>query len=105
MAGEVRRARLVVQHSEPMTAPTTYEIVIKGRASARFLRPLLHDFSVDHTTAGVTRLIGEVRDAAHLHGVVAHLTSVNAELISIGPLAATPPTNLPPQDNGTSNNA
>ena len=70
-----------------MTAPTTYEIVIKGRASARFLRPLLHDFSVDHSLEGVTRLIGVVRDAAHLHGVVAHLTSVNVELISIAPLA------------------
>ncbi len=69
-----------------MTEPTTYEIVIKGRASTRFLRPLLDDFSFDHNTDGVTRLIGEVRDAAHLHGVVAHLTSVNAELISIAPL-------------------
>jgi hypothetical protein len=69
-----------------MTEPTNYEIVIRGRASARFLRPLLHDFTVDHDTEGVTRLTGQVRDAAHLHGVVAHLTSVNAELISIAPL-------------------
>ncbi|MCU1399880.1 MAG: hypothetical protein JWN62_2989 [Acidimicrobiales bacterium] len=69
-----------------MTATTTYEIVIKGRATARFLRPLLDDFTVDHTQVGVTRLIGDVRDAAHLHGVVAHLTAVGAELISIGPI-------------------
>jgi len=80
-----------------MTEPTTYEIVIKGRASARFLRPLLDDFSADHTSDGVTRLIGEVRDAAHLHGVVAHLTSVNAELISIAPLLP-PPAAPPPTD-------
>jgi hypothetical protein len=80
-----------------MTAPTTYEIVIKGRASARFLRPLLDDFTVDHTVEGVTRLTGEVRDAAHLHGVVAHLTSVNAELISIAPLASSPATPTAPQ--------
>jgi hypothetical protein len=66
--------------------PTSYEIVIKGRAGARLLRPLLDDFTFDHTVQGVTRLIGEVRDAAHLHGVVTYLTSVNVELISIAPL-------------------
>jgi hypothetical protein len=87
-----------------MTTPTTYEIVIKGRASARFLRPLLHDFSVDHTVEGVTRLIGEVRDAAHLHGVVAHLTSVNVELISIAPVAA-PISHLSTTTNESSNNS
>lgn len=92
-----------------MYEPTTYEIVIKGRASVRFLRPLLDDFAVDHPDEGVTRLTGEVRDAAHLHGVVAHLTSVNVELISIAPLAAaaTPPLTitLPPNTYGTSNNS
>ncbi|HSB88316.1 MAG TPA: hypothetical protein VLD86_18515 [Ilumatobacteraceae bacterium] len=70
-----------------MFVPTTYEIVVRGRANARLLRPLLDDFSFDHTVEGVTRLIGEVRDAAHLHGVVTHLTSVNVELVSIAPLA------------------
>jgi hypothetical protein len=33
----------------------------------------------------MTRLIGAICDPAHLHGVVAHLTSVNAELISVTP--------------------
>ncbi len=72
-----------------MTTATTYEIVIKGRASTRFLRPLIDDFAIDHSVDGVTRVTGEVRDAAHLHGIVAHLTSVGAELISIGPLSPT----------------
>ena len=71
-----------------MTRTTTYEIVIKGRATERFLRPLLDDFSIDHYLDGVTHLTGDVRDAAHLHGIVAHLTSVGAELISIAPLTA-----------------
>ena len=66
-----------------MSEPTTFEIVISGRASARLLRPLLDDFTIDHSSEGNTRLVGVVRDAAHLHGVVAHLTSVNVELISI----------------------
>ena len=78
-----------------MFEQTTYEIVIRGRASARILHPLLDDFVCDHTNNGVTRLIGEVHDSAHLHGVVAHLTSMNAELISIGPVG--PPSAAPDQ--------
>jgi hypothetical protein len=69
-----------------MSEPTTFEIVIKGRASARLLRPLLDDFTFHHCDDGTTRLVGVVRDAAHLHGVVSHLTSVNVELISIAPV-------------------
>jgi hypothetical protein len=66
--------------------PTTYEIVLRGRASARLLRPVLDDFAVDHTVDGFTRLVGVIADAAHLHGVVSHLTSVNVELISVAPI-------------------
>jgi hypothetical protein len=71
-----------------MTAPTTYEIVLRGRIGTRLLQPLVDDFTIDRAQHGVTRLLGEVQDAAHLHGVVAHLTSVHIELISIGPLDA-----------------
>ena len=69
-----------------MSEPTTFEIVMRGRASARLLRPLLDDFTFDHPSDGNTRLVGVVRDSAHLHGVVSHLTSVNVELISIMPV-------------------
>jgi hypothetical protein len=69
-----------------MSEPTTFEIVIRGRANARLLRPLLDDFALSHTGDGNTRLVGVVRDASHLHGVVAHLTAVNVELISIVPV-------------------
>ncbi len=69
-----------------MPEPTTYEIVIRGRASARLLRPLVDDFTVDHAD-GVTRLVGAIGDPAHLHGVLAHLTSVHAEVLSVAPLA------------------
>jgi len=69
-----------------MSEPTTCEIVLRGRANARLLRPLLDDFTFDHPSDGNTHLTGLVRDAAHLHGVVAHLTSVNVELISIMPV-------------------
>ncbi len=69
-----------------MSEPTTYEIVLRGRASAHLLRPLVDDFTVDHGREGVTRLVGDIGDAAHLHGVLAHLTSVCAEVISIAPV-------------------
>ncbi|AWS44006.1 hypothetical protein [Streptosporangium sp. 'caverna'] len=69
-----------------MRQPTTYEIVIRGRVGARLLRPLLDDFTIDHASHGVTRLVGDIGDASHLHGVMAHLTSVNIEVISIAPL-------------------
>ncbi|MBK5223677.1 MAG: hypothetical protein JJE52_12575 [Acidimicrobiia bacterium] len=68
-----------------MSEPTTYEIVIRGRASARLLLPLLDDFTFDHSGDGATRLVGRIVDASHLHGIVAHLASVNAEVISIAP--------------------
>ncbi len=70
-----------------MPATTTYEIVVRGRPSARLLRPLLDDFTFDHSGFGVTRLVGEVRDSSHLHGVLAHLTSVNVDVISMAPTA------------------
>lgn len=68
-----------------MHQPTTYEIVLRGRVTERLLRPLVDDFTVDHPEAGRSRLIGVIRDPAHLHGVMAHLTAVGIEVISLGP--------------------
>lgn len=78
-----------------MPGPTTYEIVLRGRPSARLLRPLLDAFTFDHASDGVTRLVGEIGDRSHLHGVLAHLTSVDVEVVSIGP-APTPTSNGAP---------
>lgn len=69
-----------------MPATTTYEIVLRGRPSARLLRPLLDTFTFDHGCDGVTRLIGEIGDRSHLHGVLAHLSSVNVDVVSIAPV-------------------
>jgi len=70
-----------------MSEPTTYEILLRGRPSTRLLRPLLDEFTVeapmDNATGAATRLVGDICDPAHLNGVVAHLTSVNVEIVSI----------------------
>jgi hypothetical protein len=73
-----------------MSDPTTYEIVIRGRASTRLLRPFLDDFTVSHAGDGCTHLVGAITDASQLHGVLAHLTSVNTEVVSITPLHQPP---------------
>lgn len=70
-----------------MDAPTAYEIVLQGPVADRRLAPLLDDFVVDRPQPGRTRLVGIVRDAAHLHGVLVHLTSVAAEVVSVNALS------------------
>lgn len=76
-----------------MSTPTSYEIVLRGRPGTRLLQPFVDDFTiatgveaeVGHPTDVVTRLIGDICDPAHLNGILAHLTSVNVEIISIAP--------------------
>jgi len=67
----------------------THEIVLRGRLGLRVLGPFQDDFTIDHDQAGLTRLVGSVRDPSHLHGLVAYLASINAELISITPVTST----------------
>ncbi len=69
-----------------MKEPILYQIVIRGRAGKRLLWPLLDDFTVDHPDPQSTRLVGEITDPAHLHGVLHHLTSVAAEVVSMTPI-------------------
>jgi len=86
-----------------MAEPTTYEIVIRGHLGPRLLRPLLDDFVLDRPAEGTTRLTGTIVDPAHLHGVLAHLTAVAVEVVSIGP--AQQPTRQPSQPNPGSGSA
>ena len=68
-----------------MHEPITYEIVIRGQASERILARLRDDFSIDATAGGHTRLVGGIRDPAHLHGVVTHLTSLAIDIVILTP--------------------
>ena len=72
----------------PSSSATSYEIVTEGRAIAGLLPPLLDDFSFsfDSTESRVTRSTGEIPTQAHLHGVMAYLTTVGVELISVSPV-------------------
>lgn len=72
-----------------MTEPTTYEVALRGNVGVRSLRPLLDDFRITESEPGVTRLVGVVRDPSHLHGLVAHLTSMGVELLAIAPTDST----------------
>lgn len=65
------------------TGPTRYEIEIGGHAADRVLRPAIDDFAVELTEAGITRLVGEIRDPSHLHGLLAHFTSLNVEVVAL----------------------
>ena len=67
----------------------THEIVLGGRLDPRWLGPFADEFVVADSPAGTTRIRGTVRDASHLHGLVAYLASINAELISITPVDPT----------------
>jgi len=67
----------------------THEIVLRGRLGSRLLGPFMDDFIINFDEAGHTRLLGTVRDSSHLHGLVAYLASINAELISITPVILT----------------
>ncbi len=66
-----------------MHRPARYEIEIRGRASARILRPVIDDFAIEGTDHGTTRLIGDVRDASHLNGLLAHFTSINVDVVGL----------------------
>lgn len=74
-----------------MPEPVDYLIVIRGRAGERLLRPLVDDFTISHV-GGRTHLTGPIRDPAHLHGVLSHLTSVAVELVSVAPVDPGDPT-------------
>lgn len=60
-----------------------YEIELRGRATDRVLRPIVDDFSIEHTTRGTTRLVGVIRDPSHLNGVLAHFTSLNVDVVLV----------------------
>jgi len=80
-----------------MNEPVHYEIVINGNASERLLGALRDDFAIEATDAGTTRMTGAIRDAAHLHGVITHMTSLAIEIVSLARLGPDllQPTNPP----------
>lgn len=63
--------------------PHRHQIEILGRATERILRPVTDEFTIDTTPAGNTILTGTIRDPSHLHGLLAHFTSMNAEVVSL----------------------
>lgn len=68
---------------EGMPQPHRYEIEIRGRATDGVLRPVIDEFRIEPDDIGVTRLTGEVRDPAHLNGILTHFTAMNIEVIAL----------------------
>ncbi len=68
-----------------MTESTTYEIALRGNVGARSLRPLVDDFRITESEPGITRLVGVIRDSSQMHGLVAHLSSMGLDILSIVP--------------------
>lgn len=66
-----------------MPRPARYEIEIRGRANERILRPAVDDFTIEATDHGTTRLVGDIRDASHLNGLLAHFTSLNVDIVGL----------------------
>lgn len=79
-----------MDHMSEHTGSARYEIEIGGHASGRVLRPVIDEFTVELTSAGTTRLVGDVRDSSHLNGLLAHFTSLNVEMIGLRRLDRTP---------------
>lgn len=72
-----------------MAEPTNYEIALRGNVGVRSLRPLIDDFKITESEPGTTRLVGVIRDSSQMHGLVVHLASAGADIVSINP-ATTP---------------
>lgn len=70
-----------------MTVGAAYRVEVRGRVSDAMLGPYADEFVVARTPA-TTALTGAVRDAAHLNGIVTHLTSLGLDLVSVTELAA-----------------
>ncbi len=75
-----------------MPRPSRYEIEIRGRATERILRPVVDDFQIDVTGHGTTRLVGDIRDASHLNGLLAHFTSMNVDVVGLRRIDSPDPT-------------
>lgn len=66
-----------------MSESTRYVIEIRGRATERVLRPALDDFHIEPTDVGTTLLVGEIRDASQLNGLLGHFTSMNVDVVEL----------------------
>lgn len=66
-----------------MSQPTRYEIEIRGRATHRVLRPAIDDFRIEATDVGTTRLVGDIHDASHLNGLLAHFAAMNVDIVEL----------------------
>ena len=66
--------------------PSTYRIVLRGRLSERF-ESAFEGMALE-AAPNQTVLIGEVRDQAHLYGLLDRLRDYGIELVAVEPAGA-----------------
>ncbi len=66
-----------------------YEIELRGHLGRRALRPVIDDFDIDTNDDGNTVLVGDVGDASHLNGLLAHFTSMNVDVLALNQIPQT----------------
>jgi hypothetical protein len=67
-----------------MTAGRSYELVVRGELGDRF--GVLFEGMRIARADGTTVLTGEVRDQAHLHGLIERISQLGIELVSVNPI-------------------
>jgi hypothetical protein len=67
-----------------MTAGRSYELVVRGELGDRF--GVLFEGMRIARADGTTVLTGEVRDQAHLHGLIERISELGIELVSVNPI-------------------
>lgn len=71
-----------------MNAPSPHQIQLRGRLSDAILGPYVYEFVISRTATS-TILAGQIRDPAHLHGIITHLTSQGVEITGIATIQPT----------------
>jgi hypothetical protein len=67
-----------------MTAGRSYELVVRGELGDRF--GVLFEGMRIARADGTTVLTGDVRDQAHLHGLIERISELGIELVSVNPI-------------------
>ena len=70
-----------------MSGSQVVEVVVRGKLGPDLVAAL-HDFAVEPSADGCTRLVGTIPDQARLLGLLEMLDELHIEVISVNPVPA-----------------